>query len=66
VNVEPRADGTSAGHNWMQKDRTANTPKVYINDDWLDDRLYSHTDLVRNWEMVLRFIIANQDEPPIA
>lgn len=66
VNVEPRTDGTSAGNNWMQKDRTADTPKVYINDDWQDDRLYSHTDLVRDWEKLLRFVIANQDEPPVA
>jgi hypothetical protein len=64
VNVEPRADGASAGNNWMQKDRTAITPKVYINDDWQDERLLSHLDLVTNWEEALRFIIANQDEPP--
>lgn len=63
VNVEPRADGTSAGNNWMQKDRTAATPKVYINDDWQDTRLLSHLDLVSNWEQALRFIIANEDEP---
>jgi hypothetical protein len=66
VNVEPSADGASAGNNWMQKDRTANTAKMYISDDWQDDRLLLHTDLVRNWEKVLRFIIANQDEPPVA
>lgn len=65
VNVEVGANGSSAGHNWMQKDRTSNTAKVYISDDWLDDRLLSHTDLIRNWEKALRFIIANQDEPPI-
>jgi hypothetical protein len=65
VNVEPRADGSSSGQNWMQKDRTATTPRVYINDDWLDDRLLSHTDLVRDWEHALRFIIANEDEPPV-
>jgi len=64
VNVEPRPDGSSAGNNWMQKDRTATTPKVYINDDWLDDRLLTHTDLISNWEQALRFVIANQDEPP--
>lgn len=64
VNVEPRADGSSTGNNWMQKDRTATTPKVYINDDWQDTRLLSHTDLVSNWEEALRFIIGNQDEPP--
>lgn len=64
VNVEPRADGSSAGNNWMQKDRTNASPKVYINDDWLDDRLLTHTDLISNWEQALRFVIANRDEPP--
>jgi hypothetical protein len=66
VNVEVGTNGSSAGHNWMQKDRTSSTAKVYISDDWLDGRLLSHTDLIRNWEKALRFIIANQDEPPIA
>ena len=65
VNVEVGTNGAAAGNNWMQKNRTINTPKVYINDDWLDDRLYTHTDLMTNWEKLLRFIIANQDEPPI-
>ena len=65
VNVEAaRRRAASVGDNWMQKDRTATTPKVYINDDWLDDRLLSHTDLVRDWEKALRFIIGNEDEPP--
>lgn len=64
VNVEPGANGASVGNNWMQKDRTASTPRFYIRDDWQDERLYSHLDLVNRWEEVLRFIIANQDEPP--
>ncbi len=64
VNVEPGANGASVGNNWMQKDRTASTPRFYISDDWQDERLFSHLDLVTNWEQVLRFIIANQDEPP--
>ncbi|MBV9250375.1 MAG: hypothetical protein JO227_14165 [Acetobacteraceae bacterium] len=66
VNVEPQPDGASAGHNWMQKDRTVNTPKIYINDDWLDERLLTHCDLIRDWEKALRFIIGNQDEPPLS
>jgi hypothetical protein len=65
VNVKTGSNGAAAGNNWMQKDRTADTPKFYINDDWLDDRLYTHTDLLQHWEKLLRFIIANQDEPPI-
>jgi hypothetical protein len=64
VNVEPRADGSSTGNNWMQKDRTATSPRVYVNDDWQDERLLTHLDLVSNWEQALRFIIANRDEPP--
>ena len=40
VNVNVTANGTSAGNNWMQKERTVNTPKVYINDDWEDDRRF--------------------------
>src|ERR1700739_4853165 len=65
VNVEVGPNGSASGNNWMQRDRNANTPKVYINDDWLDDRLYSHTEVMQNWEKLLRFIIGNQDEPPI-
>jgi hypothetical protein len=65
VNVEVRPDGMAAGNNWMQKDRTAATAKVYINDDWLDDRMLSHTDLISDWEKVLRFVIGNRDEPPV-
>lgn len=63
VNVEPRADGSSAGNNWMQRDRTSTTPRTYINDDWQDSRLLSHTDLVSHWEQALRFVIGNKDEP---
>ncbi len=65
VNVEVTSSGSAAGNNWMQKDRTLTTPKVYINDDWIDDRLLSHTDLIQNWEKLLRFIIGNQDEPSL-
>lgn len=65
VNVEIKSDGVATGHNWMQKNRTTSTPKLYINDDWVDDRMLSHTDLVQNWEKLLRFIVGNQDEPPV-
>jgi len=65
VNVEMQPDGSSAGNNWMQKDRTNSTAKVYINDDWLDNRLLTHIDLLRNWEKALRFVIGNEDEPPV-
>jgi len=66
VNVEARPDGTSTGSNWMQKDRTAETPNVYIVDDWMDPTLVNYTDLFRHWERSLRFIIGGMDEeaPP--
>jgi hypothetical protein len=65
VNVEPRTDGTAAGHNWMQRDRTTQTPKTYIVDDWQDPRLVTHLELFTAWEKALRFIIGGQDEPPV-
>lgn len=61
VNVEARPDGTSAGHNWMQKNRTPHTPKVYVIDDWIDSRTYTHDDLFARWEE-LRFIFGGRDE----
>ena len=66
VNVEARPDGTSTGNNWMQKDRTPETPNVYIVDDWMDPTLVNYTDLFRHWERSLRFIIDGRDEsgPP--
>jgi hypothetical protein len=65
VNVEARSDGTSNGNNWMQKDRTPNTPNVYVVDDWMDPGLVSYVDLFRHWETSLRFIINGVDEPPL-
>jgi hypothetical protein len=62
VNVEARPDGTSAGNNWMQKDRTRETPRVYIVDDWMDINLVNYSDLFRHWEKSLRFIIGGSDE----
>lgn len=66
VNVEARPDGTSAGNNWMQRDRTEATPRVYIVDDWMDPSLVDYSDLFRHWEQSLRFVIGGQDEesPP--
>ena len=63
VNVEARPDGTSTGNNWMQKDRTPETPNVYLVDDWMDINLVTYTDLFRHWEQSLRFIIGGADEP---
>lgn len=61
VNVDAREDGTSGGNNWMEKDRTRGTPAVYIVDDWVDSRLFSHVDLFTKWEE-LSFIIGGDDE----
>ncbi len=57
VNVEPGSDGTSIGHNWMQKNRTTETPKVYLPDDWMDPTLVTYLELFRDWEKSLRFVI---------
>lgn len=64
VNVEARPDGTSAGNNWMQKDRGADTPKLYVVDDWMDPGLVGYSDLFRDWERSLRFVTGGEDEPP--
>ena len=64
VNVEPRGDGTSTGQQWMQRDRDASTPLVYLPDDWMDPALVSYVDLFRHWERSLRFVIGGKDEPP--
>lgn len=63
VNIMARPDGTSAGNNWMQRDRTPETPRTYIVDDWMDTRLVNYTDLFRHWDKSLRFIIGGADEP---
>lgn len=64
VNVEARPDGTSAGNNWMQRDRDENTPRLYLVDDWMDLNLVNYSDLFRHWERSLRFVTGGQDEPP--
>ncbi|MGA8429372.1 MAG: hypothetical protein WB729_06095 [Candidatus Sulfotelmatobacter sp.] len=66
VNVEPGPEGVSIGNNWMQRDRTPETPKVYLPDDWMDPALVNYLDLYRHWEKSLRFVIGGKDEdlPP--
>ncbi|HZD51022.1 MAG TPA: hypothetical protein VE178_19935 [Silvibacterium sp.] len=64
VNIEPRPDGTSDGNNWLQKNRTPETPRVYVVDDHVDTRLVSASDLYRQWEKALRFIIGGEDVEP--
>jgi hypothetical protein len=48
----------------MQKNRTPDTPRVYIVDDWLDPSLVNYSDLFRDWEKSLRFVIGGVDEEP--
>jgi hypothetical protein len=61
VNVDALPDGTSTGNNWMQKSRARGTSAVYVIDDWVDSRLYSHVDLFTRWED-LAFVIGGEDE----
>ncbi len=61
VNVDALPDGTSTGNNWMQKSRARGTSAVYVMDDWVDSRLYSHVDLFTRWED-LAFVIGGEDE----
>jgi hypothetical protein len=64
VNVQARPDGTSAGNNWLEKNRTPDSPKVYIPDDFVDPRLVSIPELIEDWERLLRFVVGGVDEPP--
>ena len=64
VNVEAGPDGVSTGNNWMQRDRTPETPRVYLPDDWMDPALVNYLDLYRHWEKSLRFVIGGKDEDP--
>jgi hypothetical protein len=61
VNVEARVDGTSAGHNWLQRDRNAAADKVYIVDDFADQRLVTYEQLFQSWEHLLKFEIGGSD-----
>ena len=61
VNVEVAA-GQDSGHNWMHKNRTAATPRVYVADDAGNPGQLTYQDLFRNWENELRFIIKGRDE----
>ncbi len=57
VNVEPGADGRSAGDNWLQKKRTGD----YVPDDYVDSRLVLYDDLFKHWEAYLRFQVGGRD-----
>jgi hypothetical protein len=57
VNVHPSASGTSAGDNWLQKERTGE----YVPDDYVDERLITYEDLLEAWEKWIRFQIGGRD-----
>lgn len=56
VNVDD-SGATSRGHNWLQKDRTAATPKDYFNPN-----LVTYEDLFRDWTRHLRFTQNGNDK----
>jgi len=59
VNVEPGADGTSAGDNWMQI--RGSGPKQYLPDEFSGPGLLTYEDMFRRWETVLRFEVGGSD-----
>jgi hypothetical protein len=60
VNVDAQADGTSSGNNWLELNRTASS-KVYIIDDFADQRLVTYEQLFRDWEHLLKFETGGRD-----
>jgi hypothetical protein len=59
VNVEPEGPGASRGHNWLQRDRTAATPKTYT---LRRADLLQHEDIIQSWEDKLQFVLGGHDE----
>lgn len=58
VNVEPTAQGSSIGNNWMARSRE---PKRYEPDNPNNPQQISYEDLFRNWQGLLRFIVEGRD-----
>lgn len=61
VNVEEDERGTSVGNHWFAVRRE---PVEYVLDDRDDSRLLSYTDLFRDWQGSLRFIVGGNDYEP--
>jgi hypothetical protein len=57
INIEPTAEGTSKGDNWLAKKRTGS----YVLDDRRDSRLVSYDELFLEWEKMLQFEIEGRD-----
>jgi hypothetical protein len=58
VNVESTEQGPSIGNNWMARQRE---PKRYEPDSPDNPRQFNYEDLFRDWQGLLRFIVAGQD-----
>jgi hypothetical protein len=61
VNVETDEKGTSVGNSWLAKERE---PREYVLDDRTDSRLLSYTDLFRDWQGRLGFVLDGRDHIP--
>ena len=61
VNVVPADDGTSRGDNWMQRENTG----IYLPDNRDGTQNFSYDDLFKEWEAVLRFVVAGVQEPAL-
>jgi len=57
VNVEPAADGTSHGDNWLARERTGE----YVLDDRRDSRMVTYEELFTEWEKHVHFVIKGRD-----
>jgi hypothetical protein len=62
VNVQTRPDGTSTGNNWIEKDRTADSPRVYVVDDFQNPHLLTIPNLIEGWERAVRFVVGGVDQ----
>ncbi|MFD8799991.1 hypothetical protein [Streptomyces atroolivaceus] len=58
VNVEADEGDGSRGHNWLQRDRTATTPKFYT---LRQADLLQHAHIIAGWEDKLRFVLEGKD-----
>jgi hypothetical protein len=58
VNVRVEPDGTTSGHNWLQRDRGPAAPRQYT---LRGSQLLSYSELFRNWEGLLKFEIDGKD-----
>jgi hypothetical protein len=65
VNVQTRPDGTSTGTNWVERNRTPESPRVYVVDDFQNPHLLTIPDLIQGWEHAVRFVVGGTDQDPV-